>query len=873
MIKEQIPLKLLVVLALLSLPFVVSAQEVPPVDTAQRDLEISKTRADALKKPSLADPAVLVDAVKDDLRHWPRHARGEEAVRKILRNGKDSIPYLLTLFDDRDYRMKPALAYLLGKLVKEDADRATAKEKIKPLLYDPNLKASVWHLLQALYQIDPAETQSLSLEFLLSENNTFRSAAFGLLSAIDNRGWAPQLYKAMEKASGDSRWKIFQLLVKDPCEQLDQAALAMMGDPFPSLAEDVSAYLAFRKTPLVIDTLKNKLTYESERTFAFALTTMVSLENNYDLMLIEKDRAPDLEKFLQSRDPLFRVSAAAAMANLCSRSGSEKDINMIRNRIVPVFMDVFLKNQYFKDYQCMLHVAAASLRKLTGEAFGDDLTFWHNWWKTQGVGFTENQFLITVDPSDYPRLVLRCSGLEFNHGAPFNLAGESLIYDRKFRREPWTVFLSSDDMKTMVNYLFTQGFFNRRSMTAAPGEKTHSTAFIEMKVDTSNRIVVAEGAPDPVFDAMFARISLGFSQQLWQLLYPHNSDFGKWWETRYSWWKDQESNVEKTNRLIEDLIETIQSLPDAELIRCLDYIKSMGSLSECLDESESMVLLSRLGENHVKIDAAMEAMVDLVLTAEKLELLDPLLLYLYGSYGEAAIDLIGRSLTRLNQVEASLKSPRWFVRGAAAQACAQAGRYVVPKLIPLLADSRMEVRYAAIRTLAVLPTEQSINALREVMNGDDPKARSTLIHSLAPIDEDWVFEFYDLALKGTEPLLWPPALQGLSRHGSRVSTDIVLRFVQDRDLASEPAQVALEALYEMGGAPARDALYSLLAKCPNKETLYRILLSLAFLGDIRIFPQLQDCLLVNDLRPRAIQGMAFLLVKDFEGETWKYRDL
>ncbi|MBU0755103.1 MAG: hypothetical protein KJ645_08170 [Planctomycetes bacterium] len=323
-------------------------------DPAEPEQELKRLKREAKANPSVADPEILIEIYLDDFRHWPRQSDGEEAVRKVIEGGEAMIPHLMRLLDHRDYRLKPAVAYILSRFTLSDEDRETARAKIEPLLFHPKLKACYRHLLQALHAIDRGHAESLSVELLDSTDSALRQAAFAVLNESTSAAPLDALRTLLVVAEGDTRHKAFQLMSKNPDACVDGAALALVGDEHAALAADVTAYLGHRNNEQVKGELKTMLSYEPDRVFAFAVAAMVSLENNYNTVLLTEEQIPSLERFLNARDPLLRVIAAIALGNICSRSGQESDRNRLRNQVVPTLMDVFLKNRYFKDFNCML---------------------------------------------------------------------------------------------------------------------------------------------------------------------------------------------------------------------------------------------------------------------------------------------------------------------------------------------------------------------------------------------------------------------------------------------------------------------------------------------------------------------------------------
>jgi HEAT repeat protein len=195
------------------------------------------------------------------------------------------------------------------------------------------------------------------------------------------------------------------------------------------------------------------------------------------------------------------------------------------------------------------------------------------------------------------------------------------------------------------------------------------------------------------------------------------------------------------------------------------------------------------------------------------------------------------------------------------------------RLLPLLEDERVEVRHAAIASLTVLPGDRGRDFIEKIMAGHDREAKAILLAKLSGRNDPWVLDLYEQALKEQDPVLWSEALKGLPAFHSARAANLIGDFLLEHGFDTEPAKEAIAALKEMGGKEARDTALALMDHCPDKEMRHRVIFALADLGDTRIFPSLADCMLVESLRQRALDAMAFLVVADFGEENWKYREL
>jgi HEAT repeat protein len=202
------------------------------------------------------------------------------------------------------------------------------------------------------------------------------------------------------------------------------------------------------------------------------------------------------------------------------------------------------------------------------------------------------------------------------------------------------------------------------------------------------------------------------------------------------------------------------------------------------------------------------------------------------------------------------------------------GTRAIARLASLLRDERPEVRHAAINALAGFDRPDSRDALKSVMDRGDAGDRAALLKALSARRTPWAVELYEMALNGKDPVLWYLALEGLAAfpRADTQAAETVNRFIDEHGLDTEAGLQGLDALKNMGGGAARQTLLDLLDKAEDKNVERAIIFGLAILGETRIFPRLQECMLDQEYREHAVTCMAFLLVSDFGGETWRYRN-
>jgi len=829
---------------------------------------LEKLKQEGIKDPVLADPELLVEFYKPHFLKWPHRKESDDAVKQVIKGGKATAPYLIRLLDGRDYRLKPAVAHILGKLGADEA-----RDRIESLINDTRLNSSLRHLLMALDDLDSTYTKALCMNLLSSSKRVQRNAAFWLLNSHEKPPARSLLINLLGSSEGDVRYKTFRLMEKNPSEELDEAALGLVGDPFPQLAYRITDYLGSRNNPLVVSGLKERLSFEPERGFAFALAALVKLETTFDEPFFEREMLADIGSFVSNRDPLFRTSAAAAMCCICLRSGNEEDMNTIHNRIVPAIMEVFLKNRYFKDFKCMLEISAPCMQKMTGAPFGLDLTFWREWWNTEGREFVEGQFLITVDATQYSRIVILISSIgKDGKRRCFFVAGDELVGKPLSETNTRAVFLSVQDMGSLLDLFYARGFFELPSKRSIANGDASPARFIEMRLEKRTRILMPDVERDAdAYRAMEECLLEVYSDNLWQLLHAREGD-NKWWENRYERWKNETDETLLTERFLSDMIVSMNDMPDEVLIECMQELARKEGLPKVLGEPEVEMLLSKLESRHT-IDHVVEKAIDLIITAGEARLLESMIRFLYSTYERESYPLLGKAMRAFDCIDACLDDERWFVRAAAAHATPGTGPDPAPMLEPLLMDGRPEVRQAALCALAKTNSKASRALLDEVLNLGDAVSGSAVLKAISGINDPWVVPFFDKALKEGGQGLYNQALQGIAQVRSPQAAEVVKEFISSPGLSDEHHRAGIKALERIGGQNARDALFGFLEKCENEEMQMEIISGLARLGETRVFSRIAECLMEEKLRDRAIFAMAHLLVRDFGEQTWKYREL
>jgi len=874
---------LLIIALLLVSPIVFCQEETDPKKAADdpkkglfEDLEkkAKRLKEEIIKNPALADPELLVAVYSDDLCHWPRFDQGKEAVSKILQGGDDVINFLLPILDGRDYRKKPAVAHILAELgFKEAKPKIEALLTDRHLKNDPKYKGSVRQIIQSLYLLDPVNTKKLCIENLDAKEKLMRQAAFSILTGNITPAEVDVLVKFLESNNKDVRQKAFLLLQENPSEKVDDAALVLIGDNHPQLAQDVCNYLVSRSSDSLHTKLAEMISFEPDRNLAFVLTVLTNIENIYSIELLKDDYRADLEKLMEYREPLVKVSAAAALGNICHRSGTDIDKNLIHNKIVPTMMEVFLPNLYFKDHSCMLDLAAESMKKLANDnLFDRDLSYWREWWKTEGPKFTERQYLLTVTPAQYKRARIAFKNPASAESAvQFEVCGSDLVFDPVANMTIQYYFISDQDMGEVVDSIFTAGFFTRKSESLDDSEIPEDAATIEMTVEGCSRLIISQGEEDTLFTTIENMLLNVRHSNAWQLLYS-GGDRKAWWDVRYNLWKEEVDEKILTDRFIDELTGSFEVLPNEVILECLAWLKKRDKISESLDEKKVFKLLTPLKKIWT-IGPVVEELVALISENGEKKLFETIFRFMFRQYEEKSYPLMAKVMVDLNCIEDGFKDSRSFVRIIAAKAVLLTRKDLLPQLKELVRDENLNVRIEALCSLVAKAPDESSELFNDVMAIANEETRTKLLKALIQHDFPWTLDVYKDVLSCDSPALWLLAFEGLSKHRSKNAVSLAVDFIEARGIQSDSSGMGIQALEKMGGESAREALLLFLEKCKDKKVGNEIILALAELGETRVLPGLEDCLLDSSIRKKALDYMALLLVSDFGRESWKYREL
>ncbi len=855
-------------------------EETQPVEPPQSEEKRTKN-----VDPLLLEPDELVDLFRSDLMAWPAE-KGLRAAETIFAGGHDTIPYLLKLMAERDYRIKSAAADILSRF---GCDQAW--EPTRALLSHKALKNRVKHNLTSLGRLRPEATLDLCVDLLSGSQRTLRKATYNFLQARrDLSHVKDKLIGLLQSKENDVRRHAFLLLVKRgalSAVEMNRLALGLVGDDDPRLAAEVVALLAIEDDESLIADLRALLDTDNERTFAFAVLILVSREYKLARGDLPVEIAPRLEGLIASNDPLLKVAAAAGLSSLYRRSTSGDASAALRSNVIPAFMEVFLGNRYSKDFSCLLDVSVLCLRFLTGDPFDKDLTYWKKWWIEKGVDYQEKQSLLSVNEREIPSMIVRYRRTGESEPLAFLVAGEALMTDPAFSPPDGTCFAPERDLLPFVNALYAQGFFKRSAATAKSSSfgsaaksdeaaRPSRPASIEVEIDRRTSRIERRSDGDQSFATLEAALLRIFHRNAWQFLHVAD-DFNTWYLENVAWWNDLEKEKDRTDRFLVACIDAFSFLTDEEVLGCFSWLSGRGDLSEGLDVKKVSEITSRV-RGREQVDILTLRTIDLVAIAASQEsdladrLFQPLTTYIFTLYGDKAYPFLERTIEKLARLDQALEDVRWYVRAAAARVLRQRTGSAVPLLVSLLDDRHRAVRVEVLHSLAVIGTAETRAILGSVLDGNEPRGVEELVAALDGIVTPWAFEMLRSVVFGRSSNRLN-ALGGLARFDDAAAKELILSTLETLTPGSDDWLQAVTTLGDVGGETARSTLCTLFGARPSGSDKVFVALTLAGLGETMAVDTLLDAYEEGGENALAKNALSLLLVTEFDKEAWGYRKL
>jgi len=841
------------------------AQEAPPIDDPGRASGKNQENID----PLLTEPSELVRHYSNDLILWPEE-KGEKAAEAIYAGGRDTIVPLMEVLKGRDYRLKPGVAYLLSRF-----DCKEAFEPIRATLPHPRLKKAVKHLFASLYRLDEKKTLDLAVSLLSARERHLRKNSHSFLLTKDLGPCKEDLVSLLGSKEDDVRRHAFLLLVKSevPGEELEPHALKLLGSNDPRLTDAARIYLAERCSADLATKLAAMVKDTDERRFAFAVLTLVTAENRKGEKLLPDEAKERLESLIDSRDPLLKVTAASGLTCLYLRRGSQEEHEQLRTRVVPAFMEVFLGGQYCKDFMCILTVAAGSLQRVTGVPFGTDLTFWKAWWTKHDHEYMDRQRLLTITRENIDRMILRYDRREGKRRTRFVLAGEAWLEDSRFTKTASTCFLSRTELNTILDNIFVSDLLQTGN-TIAPdsiveaGGIESGMALIEVAGEKRSHLVQYRVGENEKLDRLGSILTEIFRANVWQLLHS-GVEFSGWYRENATWWRDQTTEPLRTRRFLTSFLDVFNLLSEDLILVCYDWLSTRDDLHNLLDPRESGDLLSRI-QGRTRIDGLVRGTVRFIVAANARNLFNPLMTFLYTSFGESAFPLIAEVIEGLSSQSIALQDKRWFVRVAAAQALADKGESALPALINLLNDEDGRVRIEAFRSLARTECPGALDLMRAVVNRDEEEKVLELLTALCGLRKAWVYEIMELGAVNETARVRLAALEGLSFFHDEKTGALIKAVLAELGRGTETWCQAVRMLAATGGPLSRQVLLDLYAGTDDRAMRTLLALCLAELGSMTPMDHLLQLVHEGNESSEVREALAVLLVADFPDDAGKF---
>lgn len=798
-----------------------SGETVPPLGGAQKDKSDLHIELPPDMKPApvtaATTPEELVQRRTRDLSRYPLPAAGR-AIQELVLAGPLVVPPLKLVLNGLDPQPKVAAAIALAEL--GDADSIPA---IEQLIADKRQARHLGPLLEALHRLNPDRALATALALAKSKQPASREVGFQHLARTLRPEAAPALRDLLASSDPVARLRAFKLLDDLKVPGLEMEALKLVGDPDTQLAEKVSTWLVeHRSEPTSSELLRMAHEDPPTRAALWSLLTVAEIEERWSVVLLGEDLRPMLEPRLRSLDPLVRVSAAVALAQIGFRSQSEDVEELLGERVMPALMETFLRNEYFKDFLPLLHAASSRVQRITGLDLGEDLTRWRAAWLGSG-----GQRIIRrdLDPQRMPELAdsivlhWQRSGL-LDRGADFDvaLASEAQL-GALAATEPRPLFIASSEFAALLKELVESGVLKGR---AGSKEKVGGAGFRMLRLSAQNRerAVAVSGRPDAAFDAFELRLRGLVDSAFWQRLYAGKAEsFPDYFRSEFP--SQGAGTLAAKRRFLDQLLLTQKSVDEDTRREAIAVILRHPDLVASLGATEFDLILDGLSGETIPEGAGL-LVCELALRRNDGAILQSTAQALIVRFGALAEPLLARLVEDSGVAIAALASPHAQLRLLGARYCTRNHCADAAALAPLLDDVDARVRREGLNALAASQDPAARAKVSEIARADDRGLRRAAIEALAQDAGADALALLLQLMQSTDKGVPEVACRALARRG-KSGVDALLSAAGDApsdaivtaltEESNEATTLALEGLLEKAnGAQAETIAYALAAR-------------------------------------------------------------
>lgn len=826
------------------------------------------------QKPETAPttPEELVRALLPDLADYPGGASAR-AMDELVLAGKAVKPPLRLVLAGIQFPPRIAAALVLSRL-----GDLEALDGMEDLLEDPRSRRYAGQILTAISAVDGDRAEQLAGRHADAGTAALRAAAFRFLRRRARPELLPILQPLLGHSKAGVRKNAFDLMRTIEGVELSGEALALLGDDDSQLASAATSYLAARSDARMVGEL-TRLSSEDppSRRALWALLTLAEVEERTGQTLLPDDQTAVLTTRMRSVDPLMKLSAAIALAQLGARSQAVASEALLAEQVLPTIMETFLRNEYFKDYMPLFRMSAVRVRRITGLDLGEDLTQWRAAWLGEGGAPLIRRDL---DPDRLAELanelVIRyrrrghlLDGLD----TEILLAGSSLLIgERRSVDLDGALFLSAGEMRELVTALVDCSVFNRGRFPGSDEEAWKKGSRLTVLWQNRERSVAAGAQTDESFELADRLLRETADRAFWQTLYFGDpAEFAGWFYSQGPNFAAGIDPVERQRLLLRSVQIGLPLLTPPQRVQAIEVLCRQLTLIDLLGVEDLRLLLSGLESERVPEGCA-TLLASMVLRKGDPVLFSPFAEFLLSRFGEASGPLLRRLIRGLALFEQALHDGRPLVRIAALEESAEGGGLQPERLLDALFDADARVRRTAIITMGRVAEGDLRTRLFEIATADASALRRVGLEALGWEGSAEALQVLTDAIGGGEPADVLAAYRGLVRIGGEATTSLLEESVVRFGVRAQTGLSALDTLVDIGSRSARVVLKRFLTADDlelREEAAYR----LARLGVMESVPVLLAVLDQPERAARARDALALLFCCDGgeQGEEYVQR--
>jgi HEAT repeat protein len=736
-------------------------------------------------------------------------------------------------------------------------------------------EGSQW-LLDALRRGVPSEVCKQLLDCLASCDSDLINHLFELADhrVTSIRLWSAELLGATVTPAHESRIQDLAKSRRSETRQLaarllgsidTQSAVdslfSMCGDSNPSVCAGAADSLSKSRRPdidarLVAEIQKAGL----DRRFGYLCIAICLREELKQIPVPVECEGPCLQA-LKLDDPFLSAAAASCLASIGYRSSSVAATGYLESDVLPALVFAAGGERFFAEFNSIHNLALNRLALLSDRDFGNDGPAWMRWWREQRGKVRANRAGFLLDDQEIDALAIDVTQGQRKFTVRGSTAepGPGVIDDEEF-------VLSAAELGQLALQLKTSKVLDA---STTPGIRGAQSTIRSQPVANRSQAPVESGGSGGVFSLRIRqkgqRKEVGYYKSeewpeikalltlceglrdanVWQKYRNPNADAdAKTFLAREREFYSKETNPDaRAGRLMVQILDAIPFLEKNRRGAAFQDLLAIRGLEKRISEGRAIQIAPYLADEEAGSATAIDIIniVSLIRTPRACDALVDAAANGPSASVRRHLDTIFDRFG-LDQAVRCLDDPRASVRASAAEAIGRrSGEGATAALLEKLNDPDDNVRVSVLRALGQRGDKSVAARIAEFVKPSVPSAvLRAAIEALGNLKATETFETVWGATESPDPAVRMTALAATGRMGDRRFADFVatywarlLRFPS----ATEERAAAREALFNIGGQPARDALRRCL-ESGSAEIQREVVLALAEMGDPAAVPAL-----------------------------------